>query len=77
MSSENPSRTKEQVREQLKALENLLGMWESQQTQLEGSRRAHAKYNPTFFGYGIAESVELDESIRRVKLQIEELKKEL
>lgn len=78
MSKENSPKSPKEVSEQkLATLRSLLNLYESQLASHEASITSFNQANPGFIGFGIADSVDLHESIRRIKKEIAEIEANL
>ena len=73
----NTSSTKEQLRDQIKSLKSAREMYRNQQDDLSKNVRAFNNANRDFIGYGIAESVNLEDQIRNIDEKIRELEAQL
>lgn len=60
----------------IEILKSALKMYQGQLEAHDASQAAHSKMNPGFIGFGIAESLELNQIITRLKKQISELEEQ-
>ncbi|PWU24336.1 hypothetical protein C5B42_00010 [Candidatus Cerribacteria bacterium 'Amazon FNV 2010 28 9'] len=70
------SQSFESKEKRLTMLKSVLQIYETQLEELSANQRAHHKATPDFIGYGIAESMQLNNIIRDLKKQITQLEKE-